>query len=161
MLLLTFVIHDVLLVEYHYCVIGFIFMALSLSCYWNQLFTAFHWLCRSIVFLVLCSWHCSSNIKQVPNLADVEQGFSEGKYKRRKEKDQLYVRGNNHCSAFDVNLMQSGTKCGVGSHCTCSHFFWLIVHILTIFDKKYRILTRRDKRESYSIFLQQNNVQVC
>ena len=30
--------------------------------------------------------------------------------------------------------------------------------ILTIFDKKYRILTRRDKRESYLIVLQQNNV---
>jgi len=26
--------------------------------------------------------------------------------------------------------------------------FWLIVRTLTIFDKKYRILTRRDKRES-------------
>ena len=37
-------------------------------------------------------------------------------------------------------------------------FFWLIAHILTIFDKKYRILTRRDKRESYLIVLQQNNV---
>ena len=34
----------------------------------------------------------------------------------------------------------------------------LIAHISTIFDKKYRILTRRDKRESYSIVLQQNNV---
>ena len=53
---------------------------------------------------------------------------------------------------------QSGRKCGVGSHCTCSHFFWLIAHILTILDKKYRILTRRDKRESYLIVLQQNNV---
>ena len=37
-------------------------------------------------------------------------------------------------------------------------FFWLIAHILTIFDKKYRILTRRDKKESYLIVLQQNNV---
>ena len=37
-------------------------------------------------------------------------------------------------------------------------FFWLIACILTIVDKKYRILTRRDKRESYLIFLQQNNV---
>ena len=37
-------------------------------------------------------------------------------------------------------------------------FFWLIVRILTIFDKKYHILTRRDKRESYLIVLQQNNV---
>ena len=36
--------------------------------------------------------------------------------------------------------------------------FWLIARILTIFDKKYRILTRRDKRESYLIVLQQNNV---
>ena len=36
--------------------------------------------------------------------------------------------------------------------------FWLIARILTIFDKKYRILTRCDKRESYLIVLQQNNV---
>ena len=36
--------------------------------------------------------------------------------------------------------------------------FWLIGRILTIPDKKYRILTRRDKRESYLIVLQQNNV---
>ena len=55
-------------------------------------------------------------------------------------------------------LLQSGTKCGVGSHRTCSHFFWLIARNLTIFDKKYRILTRHDKRESYFIVLQQNNV---
>jgi len=36
--------------------------------------------------------------------------------------------------------------------------FWLIARILTIFDKKYRNLTRRYKRESYLIVLQQNNV---
>ena len=30
--------------------------------------------------------------------------------------------------------------------------------VLTIFVKKYRILTSRDKRESYLIVLQQNNV---
>ena len=36
--------------------------------------------------------------------------------------------------------------------------FRLLGRILTIFDKKYRILTYRDKRESYSIALQQNNV---
>ena len=35
-----------------------------------------------------------------------------------------------------VETAQSGTKCGVGSHCTCSHFFWLLARILTIFDKK-------------------------
>ena len=34
--------------------------------------------------------------------------------------------------------------------------FWLIARILTIFDKKYGILTRRDKRESFLIVLQQN-----
>ena len=37
-------------------------------------------------------------------------------------------------------------------------FFWLIARILTIFAKKCRILTRRNKRESYSIVFQQNNV---
>ena len=37
-------------------------------------------------------------------------------------------------------------------------FFWLIARILTIFDKKYHTLTFRDKRESYLIVLQQNNV---
>ena len=37
-------------------------------------------------------------------------------------------------------------------------FFWLLARILTIFDKKYRILTCRDKRESYLNVLQQNNV---
>ena len=37
-------------------------------------------------------------------------------------------------------------------------FFWLIARILTIFDKKYPILTCCDKRESYLIILQQNNV---
>jgi len=36
--------------------------------------------------------------------------------------------------------------------------FWLIARILKIFDKKYRILTRCDKTESYLIVLQQNNV---
>ena len=36
--------------------------------------------------------------------------------------------------------------------------FWLIAHISTIFNKKYGILMRRDKRESYLIVLQQNNV---
>ena len=36
--------------------------------------------------------------------------------------------------------------------------FRLLVRSLTIFDKKYHILTRRDKRESYLIVLQQNNV---
>ena len=39
--------------------------------------------------------------------------------------------------------------------------FQLLARILTIFDKKYRILMCRDKRESYFIVLQQNNVQVC
>ena len=57
-----------------------------------------------------------------------------------------------------ITSYQSGTKCGVGSHRTCSHFFCLIAHILTIFDKKYRIWTCCDKRESYLIVLQQNNV---
>ena len=52
-------------------------------------------------------------------------------------------------------MYQSGTKCGVGSHRTWSHFFRLIASILTIFDKKYRILTRRNKRESNLIVLQQ------
>ena len=37
-------------------------------------------------------------------------------------------------------------------------FFWLLAPILTIFDKKYSILTCHDKRESYLIVLQQNNV---
>ena len=32
------------------------------------------------------------------------------------------------------------------------------IFFFTIFDKKYRILMRRDKRESYLIVLQQNNV---
>ena len=36
--------------------------------------------------------------------------------------------------------------------------FWLIACILTIVDKKYRILTHLDKREPYLIVLQQNNV---
>ena len=30
---------------------------------------------------------------------------------------------------------QSGRKCGVGSQRTCSHFFRLLAHILTFFDK--------------------------
>ena len=36
-MLLTFVIHEVLLVLYHFCVIGLTFMALLFSCYWHQL----------------------------------------------------------------------------------------------------------------------------
>ena len=52
-------------------------------------------------------------------------------------------------SQNDFSYVQSGTKCGVGSHRTCSHFFWLIARILTIFNKKYCILTHRDKRESF------------
>ena len=40
-------------------------------------------------------------------------------------------------------------------------FFRLFAHSLTILDKKYRILTCRDKKESYLIVLQQNNVYVC
>ena len=59
------------------------------------------------------------------------------------------------------SVQQSGRKCGVGSQHTCSHFFRLLARILTIFDKKYRILTCRDKRESYLIVLQQYNVEVC
>jgi len=36
--------------------------------------------------------------------------------------------------------------------------FQLLARILTIFDKKYRILMCRDKREFYLIVLQENNV---
>ena len=57
-----------------------------------------------------------------------------------------------------ATFAQSGRMCGVGSQRTCSHLFWLIARRLTIFDKKYRILTKRDKIESYLIVLQQNNV---
>ena len=32
-------------------------------------------------------------------------------------------------------VKQSGRKCGVGSQRTCSHFFRLLAHILTFFDK--------------------------
>ena len=39
--------------------------------------------------------------------------------------------------------------------------FRLSARILTIFDRKYCILMCRDKRESYLIVLQQNNVLVC
>ena len=56
-----------------------------------------------------------------------------------------------------IEHSQSGTKCGVGV-IALAVIFWLIARILTIFNKKYRILTRRDKRESYLIVLQQNNV---
>ena len=63
-----------------------------------------------------------------------------------------------HYYKFSRVVGQTGRKCGVGSQRTCSHFFRLIARILTIFDKKYRILTHRDKRESYLIVLQQNNV---
>ena len=50
---------------------------------------------------------------------------------------------------------------GLSSH--LQPFFWLIALISKMFDKKYRILTRRDKRDSYLNVLQQNNVhvQVC
>ena len=44
----------------------------------------------------------------------------------------------NNLSSLIISY-QSGTKCGVGSHRTCSHFSWLIARILTIFDKKYHI----------------------
>ena len=37
-------------------------------------------------------------------------------------------------------------------------FFLALSAYLTVFDKKYHILTCRDKRESYLIVLQQNNV---
>ena len=50
--------------------------------------------------------------------------------------------------------LQSGIKCGVGSHRTWCHFFGYFNN----FRQKYRILTYRDKRESYLIVLQQNNV---
>ena len=56
-----------------------------------------------------------------------------------------------------IEHSQSGTKCGVGV-ITLAAIFWLIAHILTIFDKKYCILTCHDKRECYLIVLQQNNV---
>ena len=56
-----------------------------------------------------------------------------------------------------IEQSQSGTKCGVGVN-ALAVIFWLIARILTIFNKKYRILTRCDKRESYLIVLQQNNV---
>ena len=56
-----------------------------------------------------------------------------------------------------IEHSQSGTKCGVGVIALAA-IFWLIACILTIFDKKYRILTHLDKREPYLIVLQQNNI---
>ena len=52
---------------------------------------------------------------------------------------------NKFKTALSVSAHQGGRKCGVGSQRTCSHFFWLLARISTIFDKKYRILTCRDK----------------
>ena len=65
---------------------------------------------------------------------------------------------NKFKTALSVSAHQGGRKCGVGSQRTCSHFFRLLARILTIFYKNYRILLCRDKRESYLIVLQQNNV---
>ena len=62
---------------------------------------------------------------------------------------------------ISLSVKQSGRNRGVGSQRTYSHFFRLLASILTIVDKKYRTLTRRDKRESYLIVLQQNDVKVC
>ena len=71
---------------------------------------------------------------------------------------KMYFLSQNFSLPPEICTCQSGTKCGLGSHCTGSHFFRLIARILTIFDKKYRIWTFCDKRESYLIVLQQNNV---
>ena len=60
---------------------------------------------------------------------------------------------NKFKTALSVSAHQGGRKCGVSSQRTCSHFFRLLSRILTIFDKKYRILTCRDKRESYLVLL--------
>ena len=65
---------------------------------------------------------------------------------------------NKFKTALSVSAHQGGRKCGAGSQRTSSHSFRLIGRILTILDKKYLILTCRDKRESYLIVLQQNNV---
>ena len=82
-----------------------------------------------------------------------------------------------HCSMFVAYFVQNSflrdsermfnnqnfrTKSRVGQSVesaliSLAAIFWLIARILTIFDKK-RILTHRDKRESYLIVLQQNNV---
>ena len=76
-------------------------------------------------------------------------------YQEHIPKHQLYAQ------TYQVQAptcIQSGRKCGVGSQRTCIHFIRLVARILTTFDNKYRILTCRDKRESYLIVLQQNNV---
>ena len=56
------------------------------------------------------------------------------------------------------NIARVGQSVELALIALAAIFFWLIARILTIFDKKYRILMRRDKRESYLIVLQQNNV---
>ena len=39
--------------------------------------------------------------------------------------------------------------------------FWLLARVLTIFDKKYSILTWCEIKELFLIVLQQNNVNAC
>ena len=60
---------------------------------------------------------------------------------------------NKFKTVLSVSAHQGGRKCGVGSQRTCSHFIRLLACILTILYKKYRILTCRNKRESYLVLL--------
>ena len=88
---------------------------LSMMCCWLDIIIVqlvlYSWHCHWVVIGIsysrlfigyadlLFSWFYVHGIvpvrlsKHAPNLADVEQGFSKGVHKRRKEKEQLYVKG--------------------------------------------------------------------
>ena len=67
----------------------------------------------------------------------------------------------NFSSASHILLLETRVGESVESALSAlAAIFWLLACILTIFNKKYCILTCRDKRESYLIVLQ-NNVKVC
>ena len=61
------------------------------------------------------------------------------------------------CIVFDRTVAVAVIRVGESVESALSALaaiFWLLARILTIFNKKYSILTCRDKRESYLIVLQ-------
>ena len=62
------------------------------------------------------------------------------------------------CIVFDRTVAVAVIRVGESVESALSALAAIFLALLTIFDKKYRILMRRDKRESYLIVLQQNKV---
>ena len=92
----------------------------------------------------------------VQNIVDVALRIS----KHRIVKKHRIAKKSEHRPPLllpDPNLTRYPTPI-LKKNLLIGHWWKKLANILTIFDNKYHILTRRDKRKSYLIVLQQNNV---